>query len=110
MGRRVFDVRKRDGALRKQDAVGQASPGTAKGAAAGASPADTFRPPQASLPRRECPFPMRLPTFERFYGVDFSGAKRAGDFIWVAEVTPFRRGFSLAALRSLTELCGTAER
>ena len=35
-------------------------------------------------------FPMRLPTFERFYGVDFSGAKKAGDFIWVAEVLPVR--------------------
>jgi hypothetical protein len=31
---------------------------------------------------------LRPPTFERFYGVDFSGAKRAGDAIWVAGLAP----------------------
>lgn len=53
---------------------------------------------------------MQLPTFERFYGVDFSGAKRAGDFIWIAELTPLRKGFVLTDLRSLTACCGTPER
>jgi hypothetical protein len=52
----------------------------------------------------------RLPPFERFYGVDFSGAKRAGDAIWVAELVPDGAGFRLASLRSLTAICGTAER
>jgi hypothetical protein len=53
---------------------------------------------------------MQLPIFERFYGVDFSGAKKAGDATWVAELEPTRRGFTLTSLRSLTSLGGTAER
>src|SRR5689334_15849518 len=55
---------------------------------------------------------MRLPPIKRVYGVDFSGAKRAGDAIWVAEAVPRRRPprLRLAALRSLTDLCGTPER
>jgi hypothetical protein len=53
---------------------------------------------------------MRVPDFERFYGVDFSGAKAAGDTMWVAEVVPKRRGLALTSLQSLTSLCGTAER
>lgn len=55
---------------------------------------------------------MNLPKFERFHGVDFSGAKKAGDTIWVAEVLPTRRkpGFALTSLRSLSTICGTAER
>lgn len=55
---------------------------------------------------------MRLPTFERFYGVDFSGAKKAGDTIWVAEVVPTAAapGYALTALNSLTALCGTPDR
>ncbi|QEL15650.1 DUF429 domain-containing protein [Limnoglobus roseus] len=53
---------------------------------------------------------MQLPQFERFYGVDFSGARQAGDTIWVAELAPTRRGFAVTSLRSLTSLCGTAER
>jgi hypothetical protein len=54
---------------------------------------------------------MRLPEFERYCGVDFSGAKKAGDAIWVAEVRPRRRGLPrLVALDRMTDLCGTADR
>jgi hypothetical protein len=55
---------------------------------------------------------MTMPTFERVYGVDFSGAKRAGDAIWVAEAVPRGRSprLRLTSLRSLTDLCGTPER
>jgi hypothetical protein len=57
---------------------------------------------------------MTLPPFERYYGVDFSGAKKAGDNLWVAEVHPrtTRRGPSLElhALDRMTALCGTADR
>jgi hypothetical protein len=55
---------------------------------------------------------MKAPTFERIYGVDFSGAKLAGDAIWVAEVLPRRRPprLRLSSLRSLTALAGTPER
>jgi hypothetical protein len=53
---------------------------------------------------------MQVPAFERFFGVDFSGAKQAGDFIWVAELAPTRRGFSLTSLQSLTTLSGSSER
>ena len=54
---------------------------------------------------------MILPKFDRFYGVDFSGAKKAGDNIWVAELVPTRTkpGFRLTSLRSMTSLCGTAK-
>jgi hypothetical protein len=53
---------------------------------------------------------MCLPTFERIYGVDFSGAKKAGDAIWVAELVPSKAALRLNSLRSLTSRCGTAER
>jgi hypothetical protein len=60
---------------------------------------------------------MRLPRFKRYYGVDFSGARKAGDTIWVAELRPAPRSarrsappFALVSLDSLTTLCGTAER
>jgi hypothetical protein len=55
---------------------------------------------------------MKLPGFERFFGVDFSGAKKAGDFIWVAELEsrPRKPGLALTSLQRLTALCGTAER
>lgn len=57
---------------------------------------------------------MRLPDFDRYYGVDFSGAKKAGDNLWVAEVYPrsARRGpaFRLHSLDRMTALCGTADR
>ena len=53
---------------------------------------------------------MQLLEFKRYYGVDFSGARQAGDTIWVAEVVPNRKGLTLVSLRSLTAICGTAER
>src|SRR5262245_17200478 len=55
---------------------------------------------------------MKLPGFEWFYGVDFSGAKKAGDAIWVAEAVPRSRPprLRLVSLRSLTQLCGSPER
>jgi hypothetical protein len=53
---------------------------------------------------------MRIPDFTRFFGVDFSGAKKAGDFIWVAELEPRKRGFVLTDLRTLTAYCGTSAR
>jgi hypothetical protein len=55
---------------------------------------------------------MNMPILKRFYGVDFSGAKKAGDFIWVAEVvrTRSRPRLALTSLQSLTTICGTAER
>jgi hypothetical protein len=53
---------------------------------------------------------MPFPTFERFYGVDFSGARNAGDSIWVAELVPVRSRFRLTSLRSMTSICGTALR
>jgi hypothetical protein len=53
---------------------------------------------------------MKLPVFERFYGVDFSGARRAGDTTWIAELAPTRRGFVLTSLQSLTAICGMSER
>jgi hypothetical protein len=53
---------------------------------------------------------MQLPYFERFYGVDFSGARKAGDNIWVAELIPARHRFKLTDLRSIAAYCGTADR
>ena len=55
---------------------------------------------------------MKLPALERFFGVDFSGAKKAGDFIWVAELVPRARppGLALTSLERLSSLCGTCER
>src|SRR5690348_5081251 len=54
---------------------------------------------------------MRLPEFAVIYGVDFSGAKRAGRNTWVARVEPRRRGRPvLASLDRLEALCGTAGR
>lgn len=56
---------------------------------------------------------MRL-VFDRFFGVDFSGAKKAGDNTWVARLEPTgrKRGphFALAALDRLSALAGTADR
>ncbi len=34
---------------------------------------------------------MRPPRFETYSGVDFSGARKAGDATWVAELTPTPR-------------------
>jgi hypothetical protein len=60
---------------------------------------------------------MRLPTFDRVYGVDFSGARLAGRAIWVAEIVPRparRRSasppFTLTSLHRLDTLCGTPDR
>jgi hypothetical protein len=61
---------------------------------------------------------MRPPTFATYYGVDFSGARKAGDALWVAELTPRpRRGrrsasprLVLKSLERMTTLCGTADR
>jgi hypothetical protein len=57
---------------------------------------------------------MRLPEFEQFCGVDFSGAKQAGRAMWVARLVPGGRRsgppFTLVALDRLDALCGTAER
>ena len=57
---------------------------------------------------------MQVPQFANVYGVDFSGAKRAGEFIWVARLEPVsarrRPPFRLTALDRLDALCGTAER
>src|SRR4051794_23960839 len=55
---------------------------------------------------------MNLPTFERFFGVDFSGAKEAGRNLWVARLEPGgrRRKLTLVALDRLESLCGTADR
>src|SRR5262245_65803833 len=55
---------------------------------------------------------MLMPRFERYYGVDFSGARQAGDTTWGAELMAREAapGLVLTSLRSLTSLCGTAER
>lgn len=61
-----------------------------------------------------------LPPFTSIYGVDFSGAKKAGDAIWIARLEPTGGGgrlrrsprpqFALTALHRLTDLAGTADR
>jgi hypothetical protein len=49
--------------------------------------------------------------FESVYGVDFSGAKRAGRNIWVARLDGVsKRRPRLTELARLEDLCGTAER
>jgi hypothetical protein len=48
--------------------------------------------------------------FRWVYGVDFSGAKLAGENIWIARVEVGRGGKELAELSRLRSLCGTAER
>lgn len=49
--------------------------------------------------------------FKIVYGVDFSGAKRAGRNTWVARLEPAASGSAeLIELASLEDLCGTAER
>jgi hypothetical protein len=54
----------------------------------------------------------KLPDFQVFYGVDFSGAKLAGRNTWVARVEPRgkTRRLTLASLDRLESLCGTAAR
>src|SRR6266699_2204526 len=53
--------------------------------------------------------------FDAIYGVDFSGARLAGQNIWVARVEPCLRksgnvSYRLTDLSCLAKLCGTAER
>lgn len=52
-------------------------------------------------------------SFERVFGVDFSGARLAGRTAWVAEARVLRRGaraLEVVSLRSLERACGSAER
>jgi hypothetical protein len=55
---------------------------------------------------------MQLPTFQRYYGVDFSGAREAGRNLWVARVEPHGRWrkLSLVTLDRMESLCGTPAR
>ena len=53
------------------------------------------------------PIPLK---FESIYGVDFSGAKLAGENIWIARLIPWRRSYELVELSRLRSLCGTADR
>ena len=48
--------------------------------------------------------------FHRIYGVDFSGAKLAGENIWIACLRPARSKFELIELSQLRRLCGTPDR
>ena len=55
-----------------------------------------------------------LPAFTSVYGVDFSGARKAGRTIWIGRIEPRRRRrgppFILAGLDRLDRLAGTADR
>lgn len=53
---------------------------------------------------------MKLPTFESFYGVDFSGGRLAGRNVWVARAVPRQSRLVLRSLDRLEALAGTAER
>jgi hypothetical protein len=55
---------------------------------------------------------MKLPEFTSVYGVDFSGARKAGLTTWVARAEPRRSrpGLALVELHRLDTLCGTSER
>lgn len=48
--------------------------------------------------------------FRSVYGVDFSGAKLAGENIWIARMDLLRGAGELVELSRLRSLCGTAER
>jgi hypothetical protein len=54
----------------------------------------------------------KLPNFQVFFGVDFSGARKAGRNTWIARVEPRgkTRRLALASLDRVESLCGTAER
>src|SRR5690349_12601564 len=54
----------------------------------------------------------KLPEFQVVYGVDFSGAKKAGRNLWVARLEPRGRWrtLTLVSLDRLEALCGTAAR
>ena len=49
-------------------------------------------------------------TFRSVYGVDFSGAKLAGENTWIARLVPRAGSYELAELSRLRALCGTADR
>ncbi|MBY0456756.1 MAG: DUF429 domain-containing protein [Gemmataceae bacterium] len=54
---------------------------------------------------------MKVPEFGSVYGLDFSGARQAGKWIWVARTEPRAKGkLALLSLDRLDRLCGTAER
>jgi hypothetical protein len=57
---------------------------------------------------------MILPEFATVHGVDFSGAKKAGENTWVATLEPLARRrppqYVLTALHRLESLAGTADR
>lgn len=48
--------------------------------------------------------------FKFIYGVDFSGAKLAGENLWIACIVPRRDRYELVELSRLRALCGTAQR
>ena len=48
--------------------------------------------------------------FEHFYGVDFSGARQAGNNMWIARLVPRKTGYELTHLDRVADLCGCAER
>ena len=48
--------------------------------------------------------------FSRIYGVDFSGAKLAGENIWIACIVPRGKSYELIELSRLRSLCGIADR
>lgn len=48
--------------------------------------------------------------FRSIYGVDFSGAKLAGENIWIARLAPRRRSYELLELSRLRNLCATSDR
>src|SRR5215469_13031534 len=48
--------------------------------------------------------------FKFVYGVDFSGAKLAGENIWIGCLRPRRGRHELIELSRLRALCGSAER
>jgi len=58
----------------------------------------SFEPKNAGLP------------FDHIWGVDFSGARLAGRFIWLARCEVVGGRLRLVELDSLESLCGTAER
>jgi hypothetical protein len=45
-----------------------------------------------------------------FQGVDFSGARLAGENMWVARLVPRKSGYELVELDRVAEVCGCAER
>src|SRR5579859_1532939 len=48
--------------------------------------------------------------FRSIYGVDFSGARLAGENIWIARLVRRRRSYELVELSRLRNLCATPDR